>query len=196
MIKSSQYGFIKGDRVLGQIAQRGCGVSFTGDIEELYGPNPVQYTGVVVAKVQDSALGLVELHPVGISPTLQLVQVPLKSPPAFQLINAPPQLGVICNLLMLDSISSSRSSTKMLNRTGPSTDPWGTPLVTDHQLDAAPFTSTLWARPSSQFLTQHRVPLSKPWDASFSRSMLWDIMSKALLKSKRFLEDWGETKRT
>ncbi|KAJ7423500.1 hypothetical protein BTVI_09530 [Pitangus sulphuratus] len=56
--------------------------------------NPLQL-GVVVAKVQDPALGLVESHPVGISPTLQSAQVPLRSPPAFQLIYTPLQLGVI-----------------------------------------------------------------------------------------------------
>ncbi|KAJ7409670.1 hypothetical protein BTVI_55946 [Pitangus sulphuratus] len=54
---------------------------------------PVVLQGVVVAKVQDPALGLVE--PFGISPTLQSVQVPLQSPPAFQLIDTPLQLGVI-----------------------------------------------------------------------------------------------------
>ncbi|NWU09326.1 TP53B protein, partial [Cephalopterus ornatus] len=54
---------------------------------------PVGLQGVVVAKVQDPALGLIEPHRVGISPTLQSVQVPLQSPPAFQLIDTPPQLG-------------------------------------------------------------------------------------------------------
>ncbi|CAM9921516.1 unnamed protein product [Bubo scandiacus] len=42
----------------------------------------------------------------------------------------------------------------MLNRSGPKTEPWGTPLVTGRQLDLTPFTTTLWARPSSQFFTQ------------------------------------------
>jgi len=45
---------------------------------------------------------------------------------------------------------------------GPSTDPWGTPLVTGHQMDLTPLTTTCWARPSSQFLTQRRVYLSRP----------------------------------
>ena len=45
---------------------------------------------------------------------------------------------------------------------GPNTDPWGTPLMSGRQLDFAPFTTTHWARPSSQFLTQQRVYLSKP----------------------------------
>jgi len=31
----------------------------------------------------------------------------------------------------------------MLNKTGPNTERWGSPLVTDHQLDLTPFTTTL-----------------------------------------------------
>jgi len=34
---------------------------------------------------------------------------------------------------------------KKLNKTGPSTDPWGTPLVTGLQLDSAPQMTTLWS---------------------------------------------------
>jgi len=33
--------------------------------------------GVAVAKVQDPALGLVELHPIDLSLAIQLVQIPL-----------------------------------------------------------------------------------------------------------------------
>jgi len=40
----------------------------------------------------------------------------------------------------------------MLNRTGPGTDPWGTPLMIGCQLDLIPFTTTLWAWLSSQYL--------------------------------------------
>ncbi|KAK4821334.1 hypothetical protein QYF61_018239 [Mycteria americana] len=39
----------------------------------------------------------------------------------------------------------------------PSTEPWGTLLVTGCQLDLTPFTTTLWAQPSSQFFTQRRL---------------------------------------
>ena len=35
---------------------------------------------------------------------------------------------------------------------GPDTNPWGTPQVMGHQLDATPFTTTLWVRPSNQSL--------------------------------------------
>ncbi|KAJ7405122.1 hypothetical protein WISP_141802 [Willisornis vidua] len=51
---------------------------------------------VVVAKVQDPALGLVKYHPIGFVPSIQLVQVSLKSSLTLQQINTPPQLGVIC----------------------------------------------------------------------------------------------------
>ncbi|KAJ7406256.1 hypothetical protein WISP_134969 [Willisornis vidua] len=52
--------------------------------------------GVVVAKVQHLALGLFEPHTVGFGPSIQPVQVPLHSNPAFQQIDTPPRLGVIC----------------------------------------------------------------------------------------------------
>jgi len=42
----------------------------------------------------------------------------------------PPSFVLLANLLRVHSNSSSRSLMKKLNKTGPSTDPWGTPLVT------------------------------------------------------------------
>jgi len=41
---------------------------------------------------------------------------------------------------------------KLLNRTGPDTEPWGTAFLTGYQLDLSPFTTTLWAWPSSEVL--------------------------------------------
>ncbi|KAK4821599.1 LOW QUALITY PROTEIN: hypothetical protein QYF61_025176 [Mycteria americana] len=61
-------------------------------------PKPVALHGVVVAQVQDLALGLVEPHTIGPSPSIQPVQVPLQSLPTLQQINTPAQLGVICKL--------------------------------------------------------------------------------------------------
>ena len=55
------------------------------------------------------------------------------------------------NLLRVHSNASSRSLMKKLNKTGPSTDPWGTSLVTSLQLDSAPLITTLWVLPFSQF---------------------------------------------
>ncbi|KAK4813572.1 hypothetical protein QYF61_010497 [Mycteria americana] len=61
-------------------------------------PKPVALHGVVVAQVQDLALGLVEPHTIDLSPSTQPVQVPLQSLPTLQQINTPTQLGVICKL--------------------------------------------------------------------------------------------------
>ena len=95
-----------------------------------------------------------------------------------------PNMVSSVNLLRLHSITSSRSSIKILKRTGLSTKSWGTPLVTGLQLDLTLFTTTLWAWLSSQFLTQRSVHQSKPRAASFLRRMLWETVSKALLKSR------------
>ncbi|KAK4827459.1 hypothetical protein QYF61_018180 [Mycteria americana] len=61
-------------------------------------PKSVALHGVVVTQVQDSALSLVESHTIGLSPSIQPVQVPLWSLPTLRQINAPGQLGVICRL--------------------------------------------------------------------------------------------------
>jgi len=50
--------------------------------------------GVVVTKVQDSALGPVELHPIGLSPTIQPIQVPLYGLPMLRQIDTSSQIGV------------------------------------------------------------------------------------------------------
>ena len=44
-------------------------------------PKPIALHGVIVAKVQDPALGLVKPHPVHLSPAIQLLYIPLKSLP-------------------------------------------------------------------------------------------------------------------
>ncbi|KAK4815596.1 hypothetical protein QYF61_004811 [Mycteria americana] len=61
-------------------------------------PKPVALHGVAVTQVQDLALGLVEPHTIGPSPSIQPVQVPLQSLPTLKQINTPAQLGVICKL--------------------------------------------------------------------------------------------------
>jgi len=52
-----------------------------------------------------------------------------------------PSLVSSANLLRIHSVPSSRSLMK-LNKTGLTTDPWGTPLVTGLQLDSAPLMTT------------------------------------------------------
>jgi len=44
-------------------------------------PKPVALHGVVVTQVQHPALGLVEPHTAGLSPSIQPVQIPLQSLP-------------------------------------------------------------------------------------------------------------------
>ncbi|KAK4830944.1 hypothetical protein QYF61_014403 [Mycteria americana] len=61
-------------------------------------PKPVALYGVVVAQVQDPALGLVEPHTIDLSPSIQPVQVPVQSLPPLKQINTPTQLGVACEL--------------------------------------------------------------------------------------------------
>ena len=48
-----------------------------------------------MTKVQDPALGLVEIHTVGFGPSIQPVQIPLQSLPTFKQIDTPAQFGVI-----------------------------------------------------------------------------------------------------
>ena len=51
-----------------------------------------------MAKVQDSALGLVEPHPIHLSPAIQIIQLPLKGLPNLRQIDTTSQLGVIFKL--------------------------------------------------------------------------------------------------
>ncbi|RMC01052.1 hypothetical protein DUI87_22316 [Hirundo rustica rustica] len=59
-------------------------------------PQPITLQGIIVAKVQDSALGLIKPHPIGPCPSVQLFQVFLQSPSSFQQIDTCSQLSVIC----------------------------------------------------------------------------------------------------
>ncbi|TRZ25703.1 hypothetical protein HGM15179_001422 [Zosterops borbonicus] len=147
-------------------------------------PQPAMLQGVVAAKMQDSTLGLIKLHFVGLCLSTQPFQVSLQSHPIFQQIDTFSQLSVICKF------TNERLNTliHVINENTEQSWPQHRPMRDTTgdwpQLDAAPFTTTLWARPSSQFLTQQRVLLSKPWAASFSRRVLWETVSKAWLKSK------------
>lgn len=61
-------------------------------LEEFF-PNMLH--GVVVTSVQDLAPGHVEVHRVGLVPSVQPVQIPLQSLPAFQQIGTSAQLGIV-----------------------------------------------------------------------------------------------------
>ena len=74
-------------------------------------------------------LALVEPHQLPLCPTLQRVQVSLNGS------TAPPSFVLSATLLRMHSIPSSRSLMKMLNKTGPSTNPRCTSVATGLQLD-------------------------------------------------------------
>jgi len=73
--------------------------------------------GAVVVKGQDLPLGLLELHPIVLSPSIQPVQLPLQDLPTLRQTNTSPQLGVVCSLARVHSIPSSKSSIRILSRT-------------------------------------------------------------------------------
>jgi len=77
---------------------------------------------VSLTHVQDFALGLVEPHELHTGPLLQLVQVPLEGIPSFWCVSCITQLGVICKLAE-GALDLTNSLMKMLNITGPSTEP-------------------------------------------------------------------------
>ncbi|RMC15649.1 hypothetical protein DUI87_07851 [Hirundo rustica rustica] len=58
-------------------------------------PQPITLQRVIVAKVQDLALGLIKLL-IGLCSSIQLFQISLQGHPTFQQINTHSQLSVIC----------------------------------------------------------------------------------------------------
>ncbi|PKU47282.1 wd repeat-containing protein hypothetical protein [Limosa lapponica baueri] len=104
-------------------------------------PKLVSLHGIVVTQVQDLAFGLVEPHTVGLSPSIQPVQIPRRTFLPITRSTLLPNLVLFANLLRVYLIPLSRSLMKVLNRTGPNTEPWGTPLVTSCQLDLTLFNS-------------------------------------------------------
>jgi len=85
-------------------------------------PQPVLIVGVALTQVQDPLLDPVEPHKVHTGLLLQLVQVPLDGILSFWRVNCTTQLSVICKLAE-GALDLAKSLMKMLNSTGPSTDP-------------------------------------------------------------------------
>ena len=63
-----------------------------------YPVQPVSVLVITPTRVQDLALGLVELHKVGMGPPRQPAQFPLDSIPSLWCVNCTTQRGVICKL--------------------------------------------------------------------------------------------------
>ncbi|TRZ24887.1 hypothetical protein HGM15179_002236 [Zosterops borbonicus] len=93
-------------------------------------PQPITLQGVIVAKVQDSALGLMKLHPIGLCPSIQPFQVSLQSPPTFEQINTHSQLSVICKFTPERFNSLIHVISKNIEQNWPQHRPLRTPLVT------------------------------------------------------------------
>ena len=83
------------------------------------------------------------------------------------------------NLLRVHSVPLSVFLTKMLNNTGPYTDPWGMPLITGFHLDIEPFITTFWVQPSSQFLIFCVIyPSIKSMSLQFKdKDFMWDSVT-------------------
>jgi len=85
-------------------------------------PQPVLILGIAPTQVQDLASGLVAPQEIHTGPLLKLVQVPLDGIPSFWCVNCTTQLAVICKLAE-GALDLTKSLMKILNSTGPSTDP-------------------------------------------------------------------------
>jgi len=84
-------------------------------------PQSVLIPGIALTQVQDLALGLVEPHEVHISSLLKLVQVPLDGTASLRRVDRTTYLGVVGKLA--EGALDPAMSLKILNSTGPSTDP-------------------------------------------------------------------------
>ncbi|XP_055576153.1 uncharacterized protein LOC129736772 [Falco cherrug] len=91
----------------------------------------------------DPTLAFAGLHQVPLCPALQPVPVSLNGSAASWCISHSSQLCVTCKRSEGSSVPSSWSLMSKLNRTGPSTDPWGTPLATGLQLRSVLLVTTL-----------------------------------------------------
>lgn len=96
---------------------------------------------------------------IGLSPSIYPVQIPLLSLPTLQQITLPPDLGSSVNLLKMHRITLSRPSIKILNRTGPSIEPWGKPLLTGHQQDVTHHSPSLFELSHPVFYPANSVPI-------------------------------------
>ncbi|TRZ07980.1 hypothetical protein HGM15179_019125 [Zosterops borbonicus] len=95
---------------------------FLGTVQPHH-PQLIMLQGVIVAKMQHLALGLIKLHLIGLCPSIQPFQVSLQSPPTFQQIDTCSQLSVVCKFTNERFNSLIHVINQILNRTGSSTDP-------------------------------------------------------------------------
>ena len=75
-------------------------------------------------------------------------------------------------------------------RSGPSTEPCGTPKVTGTSDEHSPSNTTAWVQPPKKELIQLRVFPLMPQEESLKSSFKWFTLSKALLKSSKTKSTW------
>ncbi|KAK4828728.1 hypothetical protein QYF61_000719 [Mycteria americana] len=119
---------------------------------QLGDPQHILVPEVFAPWVQDSTL--VELYEVPASPFSSISRPLWMAAQPSGISATPPSFVSSVNLLKVHSAPTSRSLMKMLNRTEPSTDSWGTLLVTGLQLDCLPLITTLRTQPVSPFSIQ------------------------------------------
>ena len=76
-----------------------------------------------------------------------------------------------------------------MNRMGPSTEPWGTPEERGDGWDVKVFNWMNCVRPERYDLNQSRGVSEIPIDANLSRRVVWEMVSKAALRSRRMRMD-------
>lgn len=95
-------------------------------------------------QVQDLAFGFVDPHDVLLGPLLKPIQVLLHGILSLWYVDHTPQSSVTCKLLRMHSTPLLISSMKILKSISPSTDPCGTPLVTDLHPHMQPLITNFW----------------------------------------------------
>jgi len=100
------------------------------------------------------------------------------------MLTAEHSLVSFTNLLRVHLIPLLMSLIKTLKSISPSIDPWGIPLVTDLHLDIESLATTSCEQSCNQPLIHQTVHPSNPYLSNLESRMLWETMSKALLKSR------------
>lgn len=110
------------------------------------------------AQAQELVFACAELQEVPDRSFLQPAKVPVNDSPAVWHINLPQ------NRYCPQPWSLTKSLTKMLNRTGPSTDPWVTPLATSWTLTSTLNPAGSWCNPRQSFMGSC---WTDPWTSHF-----------------------------
>ena len=103
--------------------------------------------------------------------------------PSFRCVDCITQLDVVCKLAEGAFDLTVYVIDEDVKQHWSHYDRWGTPLVTSLHLDIEPLITTLWMRPSQQFLTHWTVRPSNPYLSNLERP--WGTMSKALQLSRQ-----------